>query len=353
VFYWIGRHFHESFGPLRLLTSNFFLAGFGTAMAAYVTWFFLPRFWSWLPIDRGRAHAVNAAQSVGKPMGAGIIFIPIFVIVSLLVVPAEPRTLESLVCILMAMVVGFADDRSKASGEGGWHEYKLGIFDLAISITAAVVLCRFEATEIWLPIVKARIWIPAVVYIPLAAVLIWTAINATNCSDGVDGLSGSLSALTFFYLGILLYGVVGHAEIAKYLLVPHYPDGPSWGITSFIMVGCLSGYVWYNAAPSAVLMGDAGSRPVGLLLGMLVLATGNPLLILVVAGVVLINGATGLVKVALLRFFKIGIFRNVRYPLHDHVRQKYGWSNTHVLVRFMILQALLTPILLVLILKVR
>jgi phospho-N-acetylmuramoyl-pentapeptide-transferase len=286
-------------------------------------------------------------------MGGGIIFIPIFVLVSLLTVPAEPRSLEMLVCLVLAMFVGFGDDRSKANGEGGWHEYKLGAFDLLISLFAAMVLCQFHATLIWLPILKAPILVPALIYIPLASVLIWVSINATNCTDGVDGLSGSLSALTFFYLGILLYGVVGHAEIAKYLLVPHYPDGPSWGITAFIMVGCLSGYVWYNAAPSAVLMGDAGSRPLGLLLGMLVLATGNPLLILVVAGVVLVNGATGLVKVALLRFFKIGIFHNVRYPLHDHVRHKYGWSNTHVLVRFMILQALLTPILLVLILKVR
>jgi phospho-N-acetylmuramoyl-pentapeptide-transferase len=86
---------------------------------------------------------------------------------------------------------------------------------------------------------------------------------------------------------------------------------------------------------------------------MLVLACGNPFLIVVVAGVVLVNGATGLLKVALLRFFKIGIFKNVRYPLHDHVRHNKGWSNTQVLVRFILLQAVVTPILLVLLLKIR
>jgi phospho-N-acetylmuramoyl-pentapeptide-transferase len=122
---------------------------------------------------------------------------------------------------------------------------------------------------------------------------------------------------------------------------------------AFVMVGCLAGYLWYNSYPSAVLMGDAGSRPMGLLLGMLVMAGGNPFLIVVVAGVVLINGATGLLKVALLRFFKIGIFKTVRYPLHDHMRHTEGWSNTQVLVRFMLLQALFTPLLLVLLFKVR
>jgi phospho-N-acetylmuramoyl-pentapeptide-transferase len=100
-------------------------------------------------------------------------------------------------------------------------------------------------------------------------------------------------------------------------------------------------------------MGDSGSRPIGFLLGTLILASGNPFLIFVVAGVVLVNGATGLLKVALLRFFNIGIFRTVRYPLHDHARQNLGWSNTQVLVRFVLLQALGTPILLVLLLKVR
>jgi phospho-N-acetylmuramoyl-pentapeptide-transferase len=122
---------------------------------------------------------------------------------------------------------------------------------------------------------------------------------------------------------------------------------------AFVLVGCLTGYLWYNSYPSMVLMGDAGSRPIGLMLGILVLATGNPFLILVVAYVVLVNGATGLIKVALLRFLNIGIFGQVRYPLHDHVRHKLGWSNTQVLVRFMLLQAVGTPILLVLLLKVR
>lgn len=122
---------------------------------------------------------------------------------------------------------------------------------------------------------------------------------------------------------------------------------------AFVLVGCLAGFLWHNSYPSAVLMGDAGSRPVGFMLGVLVLACGNPFLILVVAFMVLVNGATGMIKVALLRFFKIGIFHNIRYPLHDHVRHNMGWSNTQVLVRFMLLQAVGTPILLVLLLKIR
>jgi phospho-N-acetylmuramoyl-pentapeptide-transferase len=100
-------------------------------------------------------------------------------------------------------------------------------------------------------------------------------------------------------------------------------------------------------------MGDAGSRSIGLLLGVLVLASGNPFLIFVVAIVVLVNGATGLLKVALLRFFKISIFKTIRYPLHDHVRYCLGWSNAQVLVRFVLIQVVGTLLFLLLLLKVR
>ncbi len=108
-----------------------------------------------------------------------------------------------------------------------------------------------------------------------------------------------------------------------------------------------------NAAPSQVLMGDAGSRPLGLLIGMLVVATNNPVFLLLVGVVILLNGATGLAKVALLRFFGLRIFGKTRFPLHDHARKELGWSNTQVLVRFMLLHIGLSALLVIIALKVR
>lgn len=345
---WLGENLIAVYGPFRLLTSSLFLIGLGTTFAALATWLLLPRLAHRLPTDRGRAFAVAAQQSAGKPVAAGIIFIPICVAACLLVIPFHVGVLGVLVCTLAASVEGYLDDRG-----AGWSELKLGLVDLLIAFLGAVFLSRLAPMTVWLPLVKATFTISPWLYIPLATALIWLTINATNCTDGVDGLSGSLSALAFVFLGGILYGIVGHTDISAYLLVPHYPDGFVWAMLSFVMVGCLSAYLWYNASPSAMLMGDAGSRAVGFVLAVLVLASGNPFLIFVVAGVILVNGATGLLKVALLRAFKIGIFRNVRYPLHDHVRQKFGWSNTQVLVRFVLLQALGTPMLLLLLLKVR
>jgi phospho-N-acetylmuramoyl-pentapeptide-transferase len=285
---------------------------------------------------------------MGKPVGAGVVFILIFAIGALLVIPFDWRFVGAIGVVLLSMLEGYLDDRNH-----GLSEYTLGAMDLGISILGALTLCQLHEYRIWLPLVKTEFVLSPWAFVPLATVVLWVMINATNCTDGVDGLSASLSILAFLYLGGILYGIVGHQDISSYLLVPHYPEGANWALMAFLMVGCLAGYLWHNSLPSAVLMGDAGSRPMGLLMGMLVMACGNPFLIFVVASVVLVNGATGLLKVALLRFLRIRIFQSIRYPLHDHVRHTLGWSNTQVLVRFVLLQAIGTPILLIMLFKVR
>jgi|TARA_B110000196_G_scaffold242791_1_gene211336 phospho-N-acetylmuramoyl-pentapeptide-transferase len=349
MLYYLGKYLADTAGPFRLLESYIFLAGLGTALGALLTWWLLPRLWHRLPTDKGREYAIDAEKSIGKPMSGGIIFISLFIIISLLVVPFDWKFAGILVCTLMAMIVGYLDDKSL----GGWSEYRLGAVDLIIAIFASIMICELRPFTVWLPLFKDAVTVGPTLFIAVSTVLIWTSINATNCTDGVDGLSASLSSMGILFLGGILYGIVGHADISSYLLVPHYTEGADWAIMAFVMVGCLTGYLWHNSYPSAVMMGDSGSRPIGLMLGVLVMACGNPFLILVVAFVVLVNGATGMIKVALLRFFKIGIFGKTRYPLHDHVRHNMGWSNTQVLVRFMLLQAVGTPILLVLLLKVR
>ena len=349
LLYHLSQYFADLAGPFRLLSSYITLAGLGTALGALLTWWIMPKLWIYLPIDRGRAYAIDADKSIGKPMSGGIIFIPIFVLISLLVVPFDWKFIGILSCVVLAMIVGFLDDNSKK----GWSEYSLGAMDLIIALLASVIICELEPLVMWLPVFKDPLEISPSLFIFASTILIWTSINATNCTDGVDGLSASLSSMAILFLGGILYGIVGHADISQYLLVPHYEQGADWAIMSFVLVGCLTGYLWHNSYPSAVMMGDSGSRPIGLMLGILVMACGNPFLIIVVAFVVLVNGATGMIKVALLRFFKIGIFSQIRYPLHDHVRYKLGWSNTQVLVRFMLLQAVGTPILLVLLLKIR
>ncbi|MBS0472021.1 MAG: phospho-N-acetylmuramoyl-pentapeptide-transferase [Proteobacteria bacterium] len=346
---WIVSAYGEAWGPLRLLGSFFFLAGVGYGAAALATWIALPRLWHLLPQDRGRAHAVNAEHSVGKPLSAGLIFISIFCIICILFLPFEARAMRTLPLMVVAMLVGFVDDRTP----GGLSEYTLGGLDLVIAFASAAVILGFGDSAIWLPGWKDTIMLPAWASLPLATGVIWLSINATNCSDGVDGVSGSLTAIAIALLGVLLYAVIGSDTVAAHLAIPVNVAGANWAIMAFVMVGAVSGYLWYNAPPSLVLMGDAGSRPLGLLIGMLVVATGNPLFLLLVGTVILVNGATGLVKVAVTRFFGIRILSSIRFPLHDHCRKNLGWSNSQVLVRFLLLHIGLSALLVTLVLKVR
>jgi phospho-N-acetylmuramoyl-pentapeptide-transferase len=349
MLYWLGELLGKVWGPLGFLTSPLFLGAFGPLLAAALTWLLLPRFWERMPRDHGKTFVADGAKSVGKPTGTGFIFIIIYVFVCLLVVPISFTYLGMLGCIVLAMLSGFLDDGS----EKPWHEYKKAALDVGIVVAAALVLCQFRPVEWWFPFTRHMFHVPVWLFVPLAAALLWLSINATNCTDGVDNLCGGLCSLAFLYLGGLLAFGVGHEGVAGRLGVPHYAAGAEWAIMAFTMIGALAGYLWYNANPSTILMGDAGSRPLGLLLGALVLASGNPFLILVVAGMILVNGGAGLFKVALKRFFNIEFLWTIRFPLHDHMKQNFKWSIPQVLVRFMLIQAALTPILLLIVIKIR
>ena len=114
----------------------------------------------------------------------------------------------------------------------------------------------------------------------------------------------------------------------------------TYAIMLFIV--CILGYLWYNATPSRMLMGDAGSRAMGIFIAIAILKTDNPFMYIPVAFVLIMDGGLGLVKVALLRFLKIRIFANVRLPLHDHVRKVWQWSNTQTVFRFSIVQIIIS-----------
>lgn len=349
MLYLLGEFLENYFGPARLLTSHLNLIIFGLTASFVSVIYLLPRLFRLLPTDRGREFAVEAENSYGKPTGAGVVFVPVFLLFAILVVPPEPRILLTLFLTLIAMVSGYLDDRSNRP----WKELVKGLVDLALATAAAFLLYSTEVHTIWLPFTNRLFEAPMWLYVPLAVILIWISINTTNCSDGVDGLSSTLVLIALLSTGTFLYVIVGHTDFSAYLLLPHYTHAAKWAITSFVLVGTLAGYLWYNAYPSHVLMGDAGSRALGFIMGVMIMNTGNPFLILIVCSVIIINGGTGLVKVGLLRFFNIRIFHTIRFPLHDHFRKDLHWSNTQVLIRFALIQVIVTIALIGITAKVR
>ena len=276
-----------------------------------------------LPRDQGRAFAVNGQKSEGKPRGAGIIFVMVFAVCSLLFVPYSNELLIYIILIIASMLSGYLDDRSNSP----WGEYKKALIDLIIAIACAITYVNYNGTHISLLFTDKGFTLPVVPFVILAVILIWISINVTNCSDGVDGLCGTLSIISM----ITIYG------ICKIKLV-----NSSVNHMILLFAVCLLGYLWYNASPSRLLMGDAGSRAIGFFLALIILKSGSPLLFIPAAFVLIIDGGLGLVKVFLLRFLKIKILKNTRSPIHDHMRKNRDWSDTQVVFRFAIVQIVIS-----------
>lgn len=358
MLYYLGNFLSQYFGPARLFQSHAVLITIALYLGFFATYKLIPKFANKLPQDRGREFTLkeNAEAAKGKPTGAGSIFITLFVIISLLIVPLTLTQIFILVLTWLTMLSGFLDDRSVTS----WGEYLKGALDLILSVAASFCLYYgLKSTSpdglvrFWLPFISNEIVIHPAIYITICSIMLWTSINTTNCTDGVDGLSATLVLIALITLGSVFYFILGHKDIAAYLLVPHFVYGAPWAIMIFSMAGVVMGYLWHNAFPSRCLMGDAGSRALGFFIGVCVMISGNPFLILATSSIIFINGGMGLIKVFLLRFFKIKVFEKIRFPLHDHFRKNKGWSPTQVLIKFMIAQLLITCALMGIFLKVR
>lgn len=351
MLYFLSDVLHEYFGPFRLLGSHTVLIGIALLAGFFVTVWLLPKFYGLLPKDRGREFTVNPNAAIGKPTGAGVVFISFFVLLTFLVIIPSPFQTCVLLLTLASMLTGFLDDRSTKS----WGEYLKGTLDLIIAVVACVALYFLyfkQNVQFWFPFTSNVYNIHPAVFFIVSIPLIWFSINTTNCSDGVDGLSGMLVLMALLSLGSIFYFVLGHVKVAEYLLVPNIQDGARWAVIIFSLAGVLIGYIWHNAHPSSVLMGDAGSRALGFFISILVLVSKNPFLILMSSSIMFINGGTGLLKVFMLRFFHIPLFKNIRFPLHDHMRKKNNWSVEQVLIRFLILQFICTLILFGIIFKI-
>lgn len=276
-----------------------------------------------LPKDAGRAFAHDGKLSAGKPRGAGIIFVLAFTVAALLFSELSAELVIYLILIVICMVTGFLDDASKTP----WGEYKKGFLDLCVAAMVAVTYLKYNPSTIAFAFWGVELVLPPVVFALLTVVLVWVSVNVTNCSDGVDGLSGTLTIITL---------------MTFYVLNQIFDCSGAFSYLILLFVVCILGYLWYNATPSKLMMGDAGSRAMGLMIAIAALKSGCAVLYVPVALVLLLDGGLGLVKVALIRFCKIHILKNTRTPLHDHVRKVWDWSNTQTVFRFAIIQIIIS-----------
>ncbi|MBO4415689.1 MAG: phospho-N-acetylmuramoyl-pentapeptide-transferase [Lachnospiraceae bacterium] len=289
----------------------------GTTLSFVLTFALTLKLKSKLPTDIGRAFAVNALAAKGKPRGAGIIFVCVSAILMLVFMPLTIENAAYAVLLVLAMIFGFLDDASKIP----WKDYKKGLIDLVISFLTAFTYVIVNGSDMKLLMIGQTVTLPVWCFILLGTILVWASINVTNCTDGVDGLSSTLSLIT---LGGFVFAMTASGNVD---FIP----------AVLILTASIAAYLLFNASPSIILMGDAGSRAIGVFFAICAMKTGAPLLFIPLCLIFIIDGGLGLIKVALLRFLKIKILANTRTPIHDHMRKNKLWSDTHTVIRFAVI----------------
>ena len=218
MIYYFGAYLQQFFGPARLLQSYTVLITLALYTGFIASMRLLPRFYARLPHDRGREFTLNAEASKGKPTGAGIVFISVFIVIAFLCTPLTILQGGTLMLTWIMMLTGFLDDKSLAS----WGEYRKALLDFIVSFAEALLLfyCTKSASidgrvYFWLPFVTHPVSVNVAVYVIVCTVMLWASINTTNCTDGVDGLSGTLVLIALITMGTIFYFVLGHVNIAE------------------------------------------------------------------------------------------------------------------------------------------
>lgn len=208
------------------------------------------------------------------------------------------------------------------------------LWQFSTALVASFVMIRWGVTDtnLYVPFLKDPVLKIGWFYVPFAAFVIVGSSNALNLTDGLDGLAIGPTIISAATLGFLSY-LAGHAELANYLLIPHVPDVGELLVLVSAIIGAGVGFLWYNAYPAEIFMGDVGSLSLGGCLGTIAVLTKNEFLFVLIGGIFVIEAVSVILQVASFKTRGKRIFKMA--PIHHHF-ELTGWPETKVIVRFWI-----------------
>lgn len=237
--------------------------------------------------------------------------------------------------------VGFVDDYRKViqkNPKGLSGRQKL-FFQTIIALIVGILLWKVEglSTELKFPFFKEWSLELGLLFVPFVVLVIVGASNAVNLTDGLDGLAVGPTMTTAGTFLILSY-CAGNAVIADYLQIPHVPGSGELAIfCGTVGMSCL-GFLWFNAYPAQVFMGDVGSLALGAALGVVSVVTKNEILLAVCGGIFVVEALSVMAQVISFKMTGKRVFKMA--PIHHHFELK-GWAEPKVIVRFWIISILL------------
>ncbi len=326
----------------------------GAAFALLMSIWLGPAFIAWLrrmaigQEVRSDGPATHKEQKQGTPTMGGTLIIFCTVLPTLLWVDLQNRYVWFVLIIFLGYgLVGFIDDYKKVAlknTKGLSGNYKL----LGQAIFGAIAMGYLlwttpYTTTLSVPFVKPSVFSPDIAwgYIPFALMVLLGTSNALNLTDGLDGLaivptviSGGVFLILAYAAGATLSGF----NLAEYLLIPRTPGAEELAVFCAALCGAGLGFLWYNAHPAQMFMGDVGSLSLGGALGAMAIITKNELVSVIIHGVFVAEAVSVILQVGSYKLRKKRIFKMA--PLHHHFELS-GWPEPKVIVRFWIVSALL------------
>ena len=293
--------------------------------------------------DGPEGHFIKA----GTPTMGGLLIVGALLTSTLLWARLDNAYIWMILFVTMSFAaIGFADDYAKvrkqtSAGVSGKVRLLLGfIIAGGAGVWAATYHPAELSYELALPVFKDTLIHLGVLFIPFAMIVIVGAANAVNLTDGLDGLAIMPVMIAASTLGIIAY-VVGRFDFTDYLDVHYVPGTGEILIFTAGIVGGGLGFLWYNAPPAAVFMGDTGSLALGGALGAIAVATKHEIVLGVVGGLFVVEALSVIIQV--LYFKRTGKRVFLMAPIHHHYEKK-GWAEPQIVIRFWIISLILAII---------
>jgi phospho-N-acetylmuramoyl-pentapeptide-transferase len=340
--YWAG--FEGVFNLFRYITFR----SVGALVTALIIALVIgPRFIGFLRTKQGKGQPIredgpasHLLTKKGTPtMGGLMILIALTVSTLLWMDLGNGFVWASLFVTLGFGGIGFMDDYDKVtkrSHKGVSGKTRLAM-EFFIAGLAATYIASRTGTTLYLPFLKDAGIVLGVFYIAFAAFIITGFGNAVNLTDGLDGLASMPVVIAASAFAIIAY-LVGNIRFADYLGVHHVPGSGELAVFAAALIGACLGFLWYNAPPAAVFMGDTGSLALGGALGSIAVITNHELVLVVIGGLFVLETVSVIVQVVSFKTTGKRVFKMA--PIHHHFEQ-LGWAESTVVIRFWIVSIVL------------